>query len=110
MIFNEYWFITSYIILIFLTPILNPIKNESEKNIVLYILFFLIVGNIMPIIKNSGLPDIFNVGVIIPPYLKAGYLKNIKRFLNINWNYFSHNWNICGVFIISYVAISSFRI
>lgn len=84
-IFNEYWFITSYIILIFLTPILNPIiNNKSEKNIILYIFFFMIVGDIMPIIKNNGLPDIFNVGVMIPPYLIAGYLKKYKKIPKIS--------------------------
>ena len=79
-IFDEYWFISSYIVLILLTPILNwMLSTFSKRNILTYIGIFIVVADIMPFIKNDGTPNaplgnMFSVGAMLVPYLIAGYV------------------------------------
>lgn len=68
-IFDEYWFITSYIVLILLTPILNiAIKKINKKNFL--ILIIMVFADVVPFIKNDGTPsaplgNMFSVGAIL---------------------------------------------
>lgn len=90
-IFDEYWFITSYIVLIFLLPFINPVVQKcSKKQFEIYIGIIIIVADIMPYIQNTNAPlgGIFSVGAMMAPYLIAAYIKkynfklsSIKAFI-----------------------------
>lgn len=79
-IFDEYWFISSYIILIFLTPFLNwMVKNFDKRKFLIYLGIILVAADIMPFVKNDGTPNApmgttFSVGAMLAPYLIAAYV------------------------------------
>lgn len=79
-IFDEYWFITSYIVLILLTPVLNMVIRKFDKRNLLILLGIIIVfANIMPFIKNDGTPNaplgnMFSVGAMLAPYLIGAFI------------------------------------
>lgn len=79
-VFDEYWFISSYIVLIFLTPFLNwMVKNLDKRKFLIYLGIILVAADIMPFIKNDGTPNapmgtMFSVGAMLAPYLIAAYV------------------------------------
>lgn len=80
-IFDEYWFITSYIVLILLTPVLNiAIEKLNKRNLLRVLVIIMLFADIVPFIKNDGtsnapLGNMFSVGAMLAPYLIAGYIK-----------------------------------
>jgi surface polysaccharide O-acyltransferase-like enzyme len=75
---EEYWFITCFIVLMLLTPVLNWIINSSSKEQLLaYTFVFMIVVDILPIFKtgNEPLGGILSTSIMVAPYLIAGYIK-----------------------------------
>lgn len=79
-IFDEYWFITSYVVLILLTPLLNiAIVKFDKKNLLILIAIILIFADVVPFIKNDGTPNaplgnMFSVGAMVAPYLIAAIM------------------------------------
>lgn len=86
-IFDEYWFITSYIVLIFLLPFIDSVIQKcSKKEFEIYIGIIIIVTDVMPYIQNTNpnapLGGIFSVGAMLAPYLIAAYIKKYNFRLN----------------------------
>lgn len=83
-IFDEYWFITSYIVLILLTPVLNiAVEKLSKRDLLRGVVVIIVFADIVPFIKNDGTPNaplgnMFSVGAMLAPYLIAGYVKKYK--------------------------------
>lgn len=83
-IFDEYWFITSYIVLILLIPILNTaIHNFDKKNLLMLLVSIIIFADIVPFIKNNGTPNTplggaLSVGSMFAPYLIGALIHQYK--------------------------------
>ena len=80
-VFDEYWFITCYIVLILLTPVLNIAAKEFNKEYLLILIgIILVFADIVPFIKNDGTPNaplgnMFSVGALLAPYFLAGFIR-----------------------------------
>lgn len=75
--FNEYWFVTSFIVLMIMTPLLNKMIVRLRPTVLLtYIIFFLICSSILPILNDQFSPfgSSSNVCTFITCYLFVGYL------------------------------------
>ncbi|PJZ16668.1 hypothetical protein BHU41_09355 [Lactobacillus crispatus] len=94
-IFDEYWFITSYIVLILLTPILNiAIRKFDRKNLLILIGILIVFADIVPFIKNDGTPNaplgnMFSVGAMLSPYLIGAFIHRYEFKLKM--------WQACAV-------------
>lgn len=88
-VFGEYWFITSYIVLIFFLPVLNLMVYSCKRNeLKMYIGIIIVVADIMPYIGdifNAPLGGGLSMGSMLAPYLIAAYIKKY----NINLNNFN---------------------
>lgn len=87
MLFNEYWFVTSFLVLMFLVPLLNKmVKFLSQKQLIIYIFIFLVGSSILPLINHSNPPmEVNGVGIMITSYLSAAYLKKYDLKKTNNW-------------------------
>lgn len=94
-IYDEYWFITSYIVLILLTPILNiAIRKFDRKNLLILIGILIVFADIVPFIKNDGIPNaplgnMFSVGAMLSPYLIGAFIHRYEFKLKM--------WQACAV-------------
>lgn len=82
---GEYWFITSYIILIFLLPFLNLMVKKSDKSeLQKYIGIIIVATDIMPNIQKFNVPlgGTMSVGAMLAPYLVAAYIRKYNFKLN----------------------------
>lgn len=87
-IFDEYWFISSYIVLIFLSPFLNSlVQNCDKRQFKIYIGIIIVAADIMPYLQNTNpnapLGGVFSVGAMLAPYLIAAYVKKYNLKVNI---------------------------
>lgn len=74
LLMREYWFITDYIILLFLTPLLNIlIRNTTKKTLEYMVAVLLIVGYFMSSVREYeyiSTPFIFIVAYLFAAYLR----------------------------------------
>lgn len=85
--FNQYWFITAYILLLFLLPMINQFMSSLDKcNFRKYMVVFILVADILPIVNNAPLGGFLSVSVLISAYLVSAYIKrfNIKISISIS--------------------------
>lgn len=82
---NNYWFVTSFFLLMILVPFLNRLINDINKKKLLLILVVLIIfSSITTLIGQPYTPfgQELNVGVMISEYILIGYYKKYKLKLN----------------------------
>lgn len=83
--FNQYWFVSSYVVLFLLIPFLNKlISNLSKREYLYFLIIMSLFINILPSITLTNFP-INNIGYLIYIYFLGGYLKlygksNQKKF------------------------------
>lgn len=83
---NEYWFMTSFILLMLMTPLLNYLINNYNKKTLQYcILGIVIVADIYPLLNNSPLGGILSSSVLISSYLISGYIRKYKFDIKSYW-------------------------
>lgn len=92
-IFDEYWFITCYIVLMFLIPILNLIIIKVDKRKLLYIIVIIVViTDIMPYLQNTNpnapLGSTFSTGAMLSPYLISAFIRKYKIKVNAVYSFF----------------------
>ncbi|PTM26759.1 acyltransferase family protein [Limosilactobacillus reuteri] len=75
-IFNNYWFVTSFIFLTLLIPLLNKLINSTtSQQLIIIIIIIIIFSGIIPIFGQpfSPLGENLNASVMITEYLIIGY-------------------------------------
>lgn len=80
-LFNYYWFVTSFIVLMFLMPLLNKlIRISSQKQLFTCTLFFMVTSGVLPVLNNMLSPfgEGHDVGIMITCYLAAAYIRIYK--------------------------------
>lgn len=105
--FQPLWFITTYVFLLFLTPLLNLILSKYEKRKCRNMIIFLSVLFVLPMTFLPRVRGAFysEVGWFCVLYLITGYLRIYQPLKIVN------NKKICLlVFIISYLFIISWYI
>ena len=105
--FQPLWFITTYVFLLFLTPLLNLILSKYEKRKCRNMIIFLSVLFVLPLTFLPRVRGAFysEVGWFCVLYLITGYLRIYQPLKIVN------NKKICLlVFIISYLFIISWYI
>lgn len=99
-IMNEYWFVTAYIMLIIMSPVINIVVESLEKSSYKLVLAITIVmTNCLPLIGNSISGDKFSIVVTI--YLIGGYLNKYPIYIN---NYVISSL-LAGSLLLSYCSI-----
>lgn len=105
--FQPLWFITTYVFLLFLTPLLNLILSKYEKrkcrNMIIFLsVLFVLPMTFLPLVRGAFYSE---VGWFCVLYLITGYLRIYQPLKIVN------NKKICLlVFIISYLFIISWYI
>lgn len=105
--FQPLWFITTYVFLLFLTPLLNLILSKYEKrkrrNMIIFLsVLFVLPMTFLPRVRGAFYSE---VGWFCVLYLITGYLRIYQPLKIVN------NKKICLlVFIISYLFIISWYI
>ncbi len=82
---NEYWFITSFLILMLLVPMLNGfIKRSKESTIFLLFLVFLFTSGCQSLLPIQFYPfgNYLNLGIMIAAYLFAAILGKYQLRIN----------------------------
>lgn len=82
---NNYWFITSFFVLMFMVPLLNEFIRKSKKKQFLLSLIVMIVFSSITTIIGQPYPPFgqqLNVGVMISEYLIIGYYRKYDVKLN----------------------------
>lgn len=107
--FNQYWFMTSFIILMMLVPAINwMMRNSSKKEFIFLIVMFGLFADVYPtlILSNNGpFGGPMVVATLITPYMISAYVK--KYSVKIS--------NIIGVlimmvpFVLEYVLMYLLR-
>lgn len=94
-VFDEYWFITCYILLVLLTPVLNLVVAKfDKKNLLILISIIVFWGDVVPLIKNDGpLGSPLSVGVMFGPYLIAAFIRKYKVKIR--------TWQACSIILVS---------
>ena len=77
---------TSFILLMMITPLLNYLINNYDKRLLQYcILGIVIVADIYPLFNNSPLVGTLSSSVLISSYLISGYIRkyelDVKNYL-----------------------------
>lgn len=74
---NTYWFVSSYIILLFISPILNKlIKISNRRYVILYILLITVVWSILPTyFHQNWMRGINNIEIFILLYCIGGLIR-----------------------------------
>ncbi len=105
--FNEYWFITDFILLMILVPVLNQILTQlSPKQIVISIIILIFISGVMPLYAGfTPFGGYLNIGIMIASYIFAGYTRIYLKNISI--------WKFIFVFLlglgIQYVFIYFFK-
>ena len=82
--FNQYWFMTSFVILMMLVPAINwMIENSNKKEFIILIIMFILFADLYPVLildKNGPFGGAIAVAALITPYMVSAYIKkyNIK--------------------------------
>lgn len=103
--FGEYWFISAYIALYFLLPIINILLNKLTQRQFKYFLIALIVMlGVIRVISNPG--GIFS-GNIFPVIMFYSIGAYIKRFVKVkpNGRYFIKYILLTFIFVLTYVIV-----
>lgn len=86
-IYNHYWFVTAFVILLLLIPYLNRLLNLCTRLETLYLVSILIVVcGVFPLFNNNVASESVGLGVILTSYIIGSYcrrfiLKNKKNLL-----------------------------
>lgn len=99
-LFNSYWFVTSFIALMILVPLLNKLVNIlSKSQLLTYIVLLTIISGVLPILNNVVSPfgEGHDVGVMMTCYLLAAYVRTYK--VNIK------NSQLLGIIVLSLIIM-----
>lgn len=86
--FNQYWFMTSFIVLMLITPLLNYLVNNFNKGTLQFsLLGIILIADIYPLFGNSPLGGTLSASVLISAYLIAACIRkyeiSIKYWISI---------------------------
>lgn len=85
-LFNNYWFMTCFILLMMLLPVLNwMIQDLSKKEIEFYLVILILFIVIIPILKPNNAPfgEPWSTSLLGVVYLIGGYIRKYKINLKI---------------------------
>lgn len=84
---NNYWFVTSFFVLMFVVPLLNEfIRKAKRRQLLLSLIIMIVFSSITTIIGQPYSPfgQPLNVGVMISEYLIIGYYRKYDvKFSNV---------------------------
>jgi hypothetical protein len=105
--FNEYWFITDFILLMILVPVLNQVLiHLSPRQIIASIIVLVFISGVMPLyVGFTPFGGYLNIGIMIASYMFAGYTRIYLKDFSI--------WLFISVFLlglsIQYISIYFFK-
>lgn len=75
-IFNKYWFVTAYVMLMLLVPFINKVVGSLDKKEYLTLLIFItIFAGVFPIIGNRIFGQETGFSILLAVYLFGGYIR-----------------------------------
>ncbi|MQS52644.1 acyltransferase family protein [Companilactobacillus mishanensis] len=79
-LFNHYWFITAYILLMLFLPIINKGLGGLNKGEFKYVLAIMIViCSIFPLLKNNVASESVGLGIVITSYAIGMYIRKFVK-------------------------------
>ena len=102
-VYHNYWFVVYYILLLFISPLLNSAINNMSKNkyrMVLFVLIavFIVYNNIISVIEPITDLDGFSLSLFLLIYCVAGY---IRKFYTPNGKWYKYFLCYVGITIAS---------
>jgi len=84
--FNQYWFVTGYLILMLLVPFINQaIKYLTKRQFIYLLIIVIIICGIFPLVNNDIATQSVGLGVLLASYLFGAF---VSKFIHrSNWNY-----------------------
>ena len=95
---NQYWFVTSFVLLMLFVPILNVlIERTNQHQLTLILIILLVFSGIIPKIGQPLTPfgQTLNAGVMLSEYLLVGLFRK--------YNIVISNWILIGLFILAFI-------
>lgn len=110
--FSEYWFVTAYIMLIILIPLINLSIKHITKNTYIYILVSIILfSQVFPIINNNIFSLSKGFGDVLTVYLLGGFLRKypvkLNRLILIMGISISYLLMLCSILVLSILTKNS---
>lgn len=105
-IFKNYWFATTYIILCILSPFLNKmIKSLDKKDLRLLIIIIFIIESIIPtmLLQNFNINEIIDFVLL---YMIAAYIKFYPKDIALNKNLKEKKLLVISIFILLTLVLS----
>nr|WP_125675256.1 acyltransferase family protein [Companilactobacillus keshanensis] len=86
MTFNQYWFVTGYLILILLVPFINQsVQNLTKRQFIYLLIIVTIICGIFPLVNNDIATQSVGLGVLLAVYLFGVF---VAKFIHrSSWNY-----------------------
>ena len=78
---NHYWFVTSFLFMMAISPLLNEmIRRLNKKHLVIYLLLFIFGASMLTLISNNYSPfgASMGLGIMVTCYLFAGIVRKYK--------------------------------
>ncbi|WP_143454826.1 acyltransferase family protein [Ligilactobacillus sp. WC1T17] len=99
-IFNNYWFVTAYIMLVLLIPFINRILTQiNQKQYVVLLVLSIFFAECLPVVNNTIFSWDKGFGDLLAVYLLGGYIK--KYGLRIKQGY------LVLIFLVTYTLMLS---
>lgn len=108
-VFNHYWFVTAFVLLMLIVPYLNIVLNRIDKRQIQILLFISIVStSIFPLLNNNVASESVGLGVVVTAYIIGMY---IKKFCSLGKSSFGIGMlfaiiNIILIYVITYYDIT----
>lgn len=100
-VFNRYWFVTAYVMLMLLVPFINKmVVNITQKQYLYLLVCITIFAEILPILNNTIFSLDKAFGDLLAVYLLGGYIRKYR------WN-IKNIYRIPSIILIYLVMLSS---
>ena len=105
---SHYWFISAYIVIYLLSPLINKFLNSLTKNQYKYLLIILTItfGVIRIIFNPYGITE----GLLIPTLFMYAIGAYIRKYVEVNKNekYLTKYFLVLIIYIVTYVILKTF--
>lgn len=90
--FNQYWFVSGYVILMLLIPFINrSIRSLTKKQFGYLLVIMSTICGIFPLVDNNIASESVGLGILLTAYLFGAF---VSKFIHRNW------WNFLVGFVL----------
>ena len=103
--FGDYWFISAYVALYFLLPILNILLNKlTHKQFKYFLITLIVMFGVIRVISNPGGIFTGNIFPVVMFYLIGAYIRKYVQVKPKGW-YFTKYFLLTIIFVLTYIIV-----